>query len=82
MTLVLPYKVRDIAYFEKYYDDVIIYEGEERIHPKAAITRRNEWMIENCDLLVCFVEHNKGGAYKAMRHAEKLGIKTINLFPA
>ena len=79
VTLVLPYKVKDIEYYENYYDDVIIYEGEKKLHPKAAITKRNEWMIENCDLLVCFVDHNSGGAYKAMRHAEKLGIDTINL---
>ena len=59
---------------------MIIYEGEKKLHPKAAITRRNEWMIENCDLLVCFIEHNSGGAYKAMRYGEKLGIETINLF--
>lgn len=80
MTLVLPYKVKDIEYFEKYYDDVIIYEGEENLHPKAAITKRNEWMVENCDLLVCFVERNNGGAYKAIQYANNLGIKTINLF--
>ena len=80
MTLVLPYKIKDIEYFEKYYDDVIIYEGEEKLHPKSAITKRNRWMVENCDLLICFVERDNGGAYKAMRYAEKLGIKTINLF--
>ena len=79
MSLILPYKVKNMEYYEKYYDDIIIYENKEKVHPKAAITKRNEWMIENCDLLVCFVDHNSGGAYKAMRHAEKLGIETINL---
>ena len=80
MTLVLPYKVKDIEYFEKYYDDVIIYEIEEKLHPKEAITKRNRWMVENCDLLLCFVERNSGGAYKAMQYANKQGIKTLNLF--
>ncbi len=80
MTLVLPYKIKDIEYFEKYYDDVIIYESEGKLHPKESIIRRNRWMIENCDLLVCFVEHNSGGAYKAMKYANKQGIKTLNLF--
>ena len=81
MTLVLPYKVKDIEYYEKYYDDIIIHESAEKLHPKSAITKRNRWMVENCDLLICFVERNNGGAYKAMQYAEKLGIKTINLFP-
>ena len=80
MTLVLPYKVKDIEYFEKYYDDIIICEGEEKHHPKEAITKRNRWMVENCDLLVCFVERNSGGAFKAMRYANKHGVKIINLF--
>ena len=80
MTLVLPYKVKDIEYFEKYYDDVIIYEIEEKLHPKEAITKRNRWMVENCDLLLFFVERNSGGAYKAMQYANKQGIKTLNLF--
>ena len=80
MTLILPYKVKDIEYYEKYYDDIIICENEEKIHPKEAITKRNRWMVENCDLLVCFVEHNNGGAYKAMKYAEKLERKIINLF--
>ena len=80
VTLVLPYKVKDIEYYEKYYDDIIIYENEERLHPKAAIAKRNGWMVENSDLLICFVDHNSGGAYKALQYAQKLGIKTINLF--
>ena len=80
VTLVLPYKVKDIEYYEKYYDDIIIYENEERLHPKATIAKRNGWMVENSDLLICFVDHNSGGAYKALQYAQKLGIKTINLF--
>ena len=82
MTLVLPYKVKDIEYFEKYYDDIIICESQEKTHYKNAITKRNKWMVENCDLLICFVERDSGGAYKAMQHASKLGIKILNLFPA
>ena len=80
LVLVMPYKIKDIEYYEKYYDDIIIYEGEGKTHPKEAITKRNKWMVENCDLLLCFIEHNSGGAYKAMQYANKLGIKTINLF--
>ena len=71
---------KNIEYFENYYDDVIIWEGEEKTHPKEAITKRNMWMVENSNLLICFVAHNSGGAYKAMQYANKLGIKTLNLF--
>ena len=80
LTLVLPYKVKDIEYYEKYYDDIIINESQEKMHYKAAIAARNRWMVENCDLLLCFVEHNSGGAYKAMQYANMRGIRTLNLF--
>ena len=36
-------------------------------------------MIDRSQLLICYVEHNKGGAYTAMKYAEKLGSEIINL---
>ena len=41
------------------------------VHTKAAITERNRWMVENCDLLIAHLVHERGGAWTAMRMAEK-----------
>ena len=79
ITLVLPYKHKDIEYFEKYYDNIFIPEFLENAHPKSAIRKRNRYMVEECDLLICFVERNTGGAYSALKYAQKLGKKVINL---
>jgi len=38
ITLVLPYTVADLSYYEKYYDSVIIPESVCGAHPKSAIT--------------------------------------------
>ena len=76
LTLVIPYPIADLAYYEKYYDRIILPESVEGVHPKSAITLKNRWMIEQSDLVIFYVEHNKGGAYTAMRYAEKLN-KTI-----
>ena len=76
---VLPYNISDIEYYEKYYDEVFIPECIEKTHPKGAITKRNKWMVEQADLVICYVERNKGGAYAAMKYARSLGKKTINL---
>ena len=46
ISLVLPYKVSKIEYYEKYYDDIIIYEAEKKPHPKRVITERNKFMID------------------------------------
>ena len=76
MTLVLPYTVRNIDDYQKYYDNITI---PIKAHPKAAITDRNKWMVENSDLILVFVKKSHGGAYEAMRYAEKLGKRVINL---
>ena len=79
LTLVLPYAVTDLKYYEKYYDSIIIPESVQSAHPKSAITLKNKWMIEQSDLVIVFVERSKGGAYTAMRYAEKRKKQVINL---
>ena len=76
---VLPYYNKDIEFYANYYDDILIPEVAEKSHPKNAITKRNNWMVEMCDIVVCYVERNEGGAYCAMQYAHKLGKKVINL---
>ena len=79
LTLVLPYRMADIEYYEKYYDNVVIPESVEGAHPKLAITLKNRWMVEQSDLVIVNVEHNKGGACTAMKYAEKINKKIINI---
>ncbi len=78
MTLVLPYHTANDAYYADYYDD-LAYPLSSRTHFKAAITKRNEWMVEQADLVIVLVERESGGAYTAMRYAERLGKRIINL---
>lgn len=60
LILVLPYVVANIKYYEEFYDEVII-PVSSKVFPKAAITERNEWMLNNCDLLIACVQHSGGG---------------------
>ena len=76
---VLPYPEKDMEYYEKYYDSVMIPECIGRTYPKGAITKRNRWMVEQCDLFICYVEREEGGAYAAMKYAKKLDKEIINL---
>ena len=79
ISLILPYAAAELAYYEKYYDFVTIPEELYGVHPKAAITLRNRWMIERSDMVIVYVEHTSGGACAAMKYAEKLNKKIINL---
>ena len=68
-----------VGYYEKYYDSIVIPDTLYKIHPKSIITFRNRWMIERSDLIITYVNHRSGGAYTAMKYAEKLNKRVINL---
>ena len=58
----------------------LLFPGELYHVPwRAAIVKRNEYMVKNADFIICYVRHNYGGAYKAMKLAEKLHKEIINL---
>ena len=48
-------------------------------HPKFAIERRNRWMIDHSDFLLCYINHTWGGAYKFAKLAKQRGKTVINL---
>ncbi len=79
LLLVLPYEMADMEYYEEYYDSLYIPECVEGVHPKSAITKRNRWMVEQADLVIVDVEKNQGGAYTAMKYAEKLHTRVIRV---
>ena len=78
--LVLPYTVADFEYYETYYDSILIPESVYGAHPKSAITLKNRWMVEQSDLVIVYAERKRGGAYAAMKYAEKLNKEVINLY--
>lgn len=63
---VLPYVTANFRDFDEdyrsYYDEIEIFNSARK-HYKAAFQARNQNMVERSDLVVFFVEHNKGGAY-------------------
>ena len=79
LVLIQAYPMKNDPYYEKFYDEVW-YPIDSKTHPKAAITKRNQWMVENSDLLIAYVEPGrKGGAYNALKYANKLEKEVINL---
>ena len=80
LSLVIPYTVSDLEYYENYYDCIVLPECVHGSHPKAAITLKNRWMVECSDLVIVYVERDTGGAFAAMKYAQKLKKDIINLF--
>ena len=79
IVLVLPYPMAELEYYETYYDGIIIPECVCDAHPKFAITLKNRWVIAESDCVIVYVERNRGGAYSAMKYAEKLHKQIVNL---
>ena len=67
---------------EKYKDVDTYYFDVENIHYKQKIIFSNKKMIDNCNILICYVNTNKNpsGANIALKYAKTRGLKIINLF--
>ncbi|MGN1194171.1 MAG: hypothetical protein ACI4SB_01665 [Acutalibacteraceae bacterium] len=59
--------------------DTIIPDGFEFWHPKYAILKRNQWMIEQSDVVITYVVHTHGGAAQFKELALKKGKVVIEL---
>lgn len=59
--------------------DFSIYPPIENVPYRLAIIKRNEWMIDNADLIISYVKFNCGGAYKTLQYARKNGKSIVNL---
>lgn len=63
----------------EYNFDTILPEGIEEVPRRFAISYRNQWMIEQSDIVVTYVKRNYGGAYKYKELAKKKGKKVIEV---
>jgi len=83
LTWVMPYMEAEYKNSEesmgKYYDHIEICDAATMVHFKRAYAVRNRRMVDRSDLVIAYVNHQKGGAYQAIDYAEKTGKKVINL---
>lgn len=57
---------------EQFYDEIIIPVPSDT-HFKNAIIKRNDWFLENSELLVAYVVRETGGAALCLKKAIKMG---------
>ena len=83
LTLVLPYMRAEYSNnmdsFEEYYDSIEVCEESAMAHPKGAIQIRNRNMVDRSDLVVCYIDHESGGAYKTIQYAKKQKKTILNV---
>ena len=86
LALVLPYETAELRNnteaFESYYDSIEICEASAESNFKYAIVARNRDMIDRSDMVIVYVKNESGGAYQALKYAEKNQNRIINLYNA
>lgn len=65
--LVRAYMPKNGEKLSDIYDDSIYPESLETVPYRFAISRRNRWMVKNCDMAITYVNHTYGGAYQVYR---------------
>ena len=61
------------------YSDTMLPEGIESVHPRYAISWRNNWLLKHADCVVTYITHSWGGAAQYVSKAKKQGKTVINL---
>ena len=73
-----------LAYLNRNVDvdryDGTTYPPLEKVPPRYAIMKRNEWMVCESDVVISGVTHSWGGAAKTLEFAQKKG-KVIFQYP-
>ena len=72
----LPIEKRE----EDDYSDTLLPEGIEVVHPRFAISWRNQWMLKRADFVVTYITHSWGGAARYVEKAKRAGKTVVNLF--
>ena len=77
-TVVLAY-MPDEHIKKVYGEDTLFPDGMESVPKKFAISKRNDWMIQQSGFAVCYVHKITGGAAKFREKAEKKGLRVIDV---
>ena len=70
-------KIKNRMSLELY--DSIVYPPLEKTPLKFAISKRNEWMIDQSDFVIAYVEHSFGGAYQSLNYARRKKKQIVQL---
>lgn len=75
--VVLAYMPREQTEYDN-YSDTMLPEGIESVHPRYAISWRNNWILKQSDYVVTYITRSWGGAAQYAKCAERCGKIVIN----
>ena len=78
LILALPYAMKDLPFYEKDYDEVIIPDACVGVHPEEAITARNRALVDMADLVIAYALR-ASGAMTAVDYARSKERRVISV---
>ena len=60
-------------------EETLLPEGIETVPKRFAISWRNKWMVNNSQMVICYVIHEVSGAAQFVHYAENHGKEIISL---
>lgn len=79
-SVVLAYIPREKKFWDTTdYSKTVYPKCLEGVPPKYAISKRNEWMLKEADIVITYVTHHFGGSGRFKELAEKKGKTVINI---
>ena len=73
------YSLKDRERYEKILrncDEKIVFSEE---YNDGCMQERDRFLVDNCDVIVCYLRKNSGGTYYTVNYAKKSGKKIIEL---
>ena len=83
LDLVIPYLTKSInEYKELYYkkcDNILIADIPENTPKRFHITKANEYMVNNSDFMICYIQRSWGGAITTYKYAKRKKLQIFNI---
>ncbi len=79
MVLVLPYESEETKGYENFYYDKVVYPIHEDVDPDDALWQREEWLVDNSDFLITYIEE-KAEDSALQKYIRKKGKLAWNIF--
>ena len=80
--VVLPYVPTKQPFYMRYLpEETMLPEGIETVHPKYAIVKRNNWMLDHSEHVIAFVIHSWGGAAQYVSKARQKQKHILHIVP-
>ena len=76
--LVIPYLTFNVRN-KDLFDEILYPDGFEKYHFKAAIPKRNRFLVDNAKYAICYVTHGWGRAAQTYEYAKNHGLNIVDI---